>query len=242
MSKNQVQDGRVLTFLDSQLVKPTHTDGFAHNGDPVVVGTLVGVVVDDSLLAGGSADVSTEGVFNLSVLAKHAGAVNDAVAGGDQIYIDGATAVLSKDATKIPFGKALGTVGAGLTATIPVMIIQPGALAALTQSGPATDGVTHAVANGAIAIASGTVGLGSGGALAMTLADPANPGDDGKLIFIVAETAHAHTVTTSANKVKNTNASGDTLTFAHQGDSVLLEVIAGLYYVRAINGVVLSEV
>src|SRR5207248_649846 len=105
--------------------------------------------------------------------------------GGDQIYIDGASAVLSKDATKVPFGKALGTVGAGLTATIPVMIVQPGALAALTQSGPATDGVTHAVAGAAIPVASGTTGLGSGGALAMTLATPSNPGDDGKQIFIV---------------------------------------------------------
>jgi len=242
MSKNQVQDGRVLTLLDSQVVKPTHTDGFAHNGDPVVAGTLVGVVQDDALVVGGTVDVLTQGVFNLSVLAKHAGAVNDAVAVGDQLYIDATTAVISKDATDVPFGKALGAVGAGLTATIPVMITQPGALAALTQSGAATDGVTHAVASGAIAVASGTVGLGSGGALAMTLATPADPADDGKQIFIVAETAHAHTVTTAANKVKNANASGDTLTFAHQGDSVLLEAIAGLWYVREINGPVLTEV
>lgn len=242
MSKNQVQDGRVLTLLDSALVKPTHTDGFAHNGDPVVAGTLIGVVVDDQLVAGGLADIATEGVWNLSVLAKHAGAVNDAVAVGDQIYIDGATAVLSKDATKTPYGKALAAVGAGLTATIPVMLVQPGALAALTQSGPGTDGVTKAVANGAIAVASGTTTLGSGGALAMTLATPADPADDGKILFIEAATAHAHTVTTAANKIQNANALGDTLTFAHAGDSVVLEAIAGLWVVRSINGPVLSEV
>jgi hypothetical protein len=242
MSKNQVQDGKVLTLLDSQLVKPTHTDGFAHNGDPVVAGTLVGVVVDSALAASGNVDVATEGVFNLSVLAKHAGGVNDAVAVGDQLYIDGATAVLSKDATKTPFGKALAVVNAGATATIAVKIAQPGALAALTQSGPATDSVTHAVAGGAIAVASGTVGLGSGGALAMTLATPANPADDGKQIFIVAETAHAHTVTTAANVIKKANASGDTLTFANQGDNVVLEAIAGLWYVREISGPVLTEV
>jgi Uncharacterized conserved protein (DUF2190) len=240
--KNQSQDGRVLTFLDSQLTKPSHTDGFTHAGDPVVVGVIVGVAYNSAAASTDKVDVATEGVFSVSVLAKHAGGVNDAVAVGDQLYIDGSTAVVSKDATKTPFGQANGTVGAGSTAAIPVKIVQACGVASLTQSGPATDGVTHAVASGAIAVASGTVGLGSGGALAMTLATPADPADDGKQIFIVAETAHAHTVTTSANKIKNSNASGDTLTFAHQGDSVLLEAIAGLWYVREINGPVLTEV
>ena len=240
--KNQVQDGRVLTFLESQLVFPTHSDSRIDGGDPCLVGKLVGVAMNDTLAATDSVDVVTYGVFNLAVLAKHAGAVNDAVAVGDHLYIDAASAVISKDATAVPFGKALGAVNAGATATIPVMLVQPGALAALTQSGPATDGVTHAVASGAIAVASGTVGLGSGGALAMTLATPANPGDDGKQIFIVAETAHAHTVTTAANVIKKANASGDTLTFANQGDNVVLEAIAGLWYVREISGPVLTEV
>ncbi len=240
--KNQVQDGKVLTFTDSQLTKPSHTNGFTLGGDPVVVGTLVGVAYESGLASTDNIDVATEGVFNLAVLAKHAGAVYDAVAVGDQLYIDAATAVVSKDATAVPFGKALGAVNAGATAVIPVRLVQPGALAALTQSGPATDSVTHAVAGAAIPVASGTTGLGSGGALAMTLATPANPADDGKQIFIVAETAHAHTVATAANVVKNSNASGDTLTFAHQGDNVLLEAIAGLWYVREINGPVLSEV
>jgi hypothetical protein len=240
--KNQVQDGKVLTFTDSQLVKPTHTNGFTLAGDPVVVGKRVGVAFESGLASTDNIDVATEGVYNLSVLAKHAGAVNDAVAVGDQLYIDAATAVLSKDATAVPYGIALGAVNAGATAVIPVQIVQSSGLASLTQSGPATDGVTHAVASAAVAVASGTVGLGSGGALAMTLATPANPADDGKQIFLVAETAHAHTVTTAANVVKNANASGDTLTFAHVGDSVTLEALAGLWYVREINGPVLSEV
>lgn len=108
------------------------------------------------------------------------------------------------------------------------------------------DIITHAIASGAIAISSGLVGLGSSGALAMTLATPTaggpGVGQDGTRIFIVAETAHAHTVTTAANKIKNTAASGDTLTFAAQGDSVELEACAGLWYVRSINGPVLTEV
>ncbi len=240
--KNQVQDGKVQTFLASQLVVPSHTDSLPHGGDPCVVGTLVGVVYESAAASTDKIDVATEGVFNLAVLAKHAGAVNDAVVDGDQLYIDAATAVVSKDATAVPYGKARGAVNAGATATIPVMIVQPGALAALTQSGPATDGVTNAIVSAAIPVASGTTTLGSGGALAMTLATPATPADDGKIRYIVAATAHAHTVTTAANKIANTNALGDTLTFAHVGDSVELEAIGGLWYVRSINGPVLSEV
>ena len=108
---------------------------------------------------------------------------------------------------------------------------------------PVKDVVAHAVASGAIAVASGTVGLGSAGALAMTLATPTTPAQDGTRIFIVAETAHAHTVTTAANVIKNAGpASGDTLTFAHVGDSVELEAVAGLWYIRSLNGPALTEV
>ena len=106
----------------------------------------------------------------------------------------------------------------------------------------AVDSVVNAVASAAIAIQPGTVTLGSGGALAMTLATPATPGDEGKRIFVVAVTAHAHTIVTAANVIKNANASGDTLTFAHVGDGVELEALGGLWYVRSINGPVLSEV
>ena len=98
------------------------------------------------------------------------------------------------------------------------------------------------VASGAIAIASSTVSLGSGGALAMTLATPATPGDDGKKIKIVAVTAQAHTVTTPQNKIKGANTSGDTITFAHIGDMAILEAVGGLWYIEVLNGATLSEV
>jgi len=77
----------------------------------------------------------------------------------------------NRDATDLLFGVALDAVGSGLTATIRVLIVQAVGVAALTQSGPAVNGVTHAVVSAAIAVASGTVGLGPGGALAMTLAE-----------------------------------------------------------------------
>jgi hypothetical protein len=224
--------GDSVTIPVASIVAPNNPP---KSGDPCIAGAvLVGVANQDGSV-GGSIVLSRRGIYNLSVLAKHAGAVNDAVAVGDQVFIDASTAVLSKDATDVPFGVALDAVTSGATATIRVLIVQAVGVAALTQSGPATDGVTAAVASGAIAVASGTVSLGSGGALAMTLATPASPGDDGKQIFVIAVTAHAHKITTAANKIVMQGATGDTLTFAAVADSVLLEAIGGLWYVRDIT-------
>ena len=101
------------------------------------------------------------------------------------------------------------------------------------------DTATHYVASGAIPVASGIAGLGSGAAIAMTLANP-TVGQDGTTIFITAETAHAHTVTTAANKINGTK---DTVTFAAQGDGVVLEALNGVWVVRSlVGGASLSEV
>jgi hypothetical protein len=205
------------------------------SGDPCIAGAVLVGVANQTGVSGGSVVLSRRGIYNLSVLAKHASGVNDAVVVGDQLFINTTTAVISKDATALPFGVALDAIGAGSTATIRVLIVQAVGVASLSQSGPATDSVTAAIVSGAIAIASGTVTLGSGGALTMTLATPATPADDGKQIFIIAVTAHAHLVTTSANKIVTQGATGDKLTFAAVGDSVLLEAIGGLYYIRDIT-------
>lgn len=92
--------------------------------------------------------------------------------------------------------------------------------------------VTHYVAAGAIPVAQGTAGIGSAGALAMTLAQPTNA-QDGTVLFITAETSHAHTVTTAANGI---NGSKHTITFANQGDGVELEALAGVWNVRSLVG------
>lgn len=102
--------------------------------------------------------------------------------------------------------------------------------------------VTYYTASGVIPLASGTVALNGAGALAMTLATPTTPGQDGTTITITATTAHAHTVTTAANKIQNANATDDTVTFAHLGDTVVLEAVNGLWLVRYLNGATLSEV
>jgi hypothetical protein len=166
----------------------------------------------------------------------------------------------------IEFGQAVGQIGASVTALQPLTTsaagllvpAQPGqpvtaialepqtyvspgsfacvfvvALLGLTMSG---SGVTHATVAGAIPVATGSTGIGSGGALAMTLATPTNA-QDGTVIEVFAETAHAHTVTTAANKI---NGNKLTVTFANVGDSVSLEASGGIWIARNVQGAALS--
>ena len=87
-------------------------------------------------------------------------------------------------------------------------------------------------ASGAIAIKEGVALITKTTAAAMTLAAPqpgsrASGGDDGKRLKIIAGTAHAHTVTTPANKI---NAADDTITFAAVGDWVEFVAYNGVWY------------
>lgn len=116
-------EGRHITVLESEITHPSHTDGLVDKGDPVVIGAqAVGVafksaVADTDLIA-----IDTEGIWGLSVVGSD-DAGNSAVAGGDLIYINTSTCVLSKissPATQIPFGYALGVVGSGATGIIAV--------------------------------------------------------------------------------------------------------------------------
>lgn len=97
-----------------------------------------------------------------------------------------------------------------------------------TGSLAAASPVTHAVASAAIPVVSGTYGLGSAAALAMTLATP-TLAQDGTKILVVAETAHAHKITTAADIIDGT---GDTVTFAAIGDSVELTAVGGKWMAR----------
>jgi hypothetical protein len=101
---------------------------------------------------------------------------------------------------------------------------------------------TYVTASGAIPVAPGLIGLNGAAALAETLATPTTPAQDGIPLTIVALTAHAHTVTTAANKIQDTNATYDTVTFAHVGDMVELKSINGVWQVIALRGATLSEV
>lgn len=101
---------------------------------------------------------------------------------------------------------------------------------------------TYPTAAGAIAVAPGITGIDGAGALAMTLATPTTPAQDGITLRIVAITAHAHTVSTAANKIQDDNATYDTVTFAHVGDFIELFSVNGAWQVAALRGATLSEV
>ena len=138
-------EGRHLTMLEGELVHPYIADGFVNKGDPVILCTYnsltsrknaVGVAFNS-----GSADtdqiaIDTEGIWRLYVYADDDDGTS-AITPGDPLFIhdgsDGASetggglgdATISKRmniATQIPFGYALGAVGAGLEGTIAVKV------------------------------------------------------------------------------------------------------------------------
>lgn len=92
--------------------------------------------------------------------------------------------------------------------------------------------VSYLSAAGALPVKASTFALNGAAALAMTLAAP-TPAQDGTTLTIVAITAHAHTVTTPANKI---NGIYDTVTFAAIGDIVVLQAINGIWVVTYIGG------
>lgn len=122
--KNFVQTGKNLTFLDSQLTKPSHASGFTAAGDPVLIGRIAGVATNDALASTDNVVVQTDGVFNLSVSTIHNG-----LSVGETVYIDPTTCALTDDQTDTPFGVALAVVAMGATTIIPVKLFgaTPGA-------------------------------------------------------------------------------------------------------------------
>lgn len=90
------------------------------SGDPVEVGSLIGVCVTDAD-ANGNAVVATQGVFLLSVTAND-GTNSVAVNQGDPLYFDSASGVINKNSANTLFGYALQPVASGATATIEVKL------------------------------------------------------------------------------------------------------------------------
>lgn len=91
------------------------------SGDPLVVGQIPGVAQANEN-ADGTTSVAMVGVFTLSVKGIDGGG-NSAVAVGDIIYYTAAdTPKLSKKATGVRFGYALGAVVSGATTAINVKL------------------------------------------------------------------------------------------------------------------------
>lgn len=119
MAKNRVRaNGRFISKAATDPATPA-------SGDPVLVGQIPGIaLINEESTA--DVTVDTAGVYSLSVKGVTTAAAGSAVAIGDLIYyVPGNTPKLSKavgDAGATRFGYALGTVGSGATATIPVKV------------------------------------------------------------------------------------------------------------------------
>ena len=113
-------EGRVLTFEESVLTHPSHTDGMVDGKDPVCIGKIVGVAMKGAAAVTDLIAVDTEGIWWLNVVASNDGGTS-AIARGDRIYINTTTCILSKiqtAETQIPFGVACGALGASGTAAV----------------------------------------------------------------------------------------------------------------------------
>lgn len=123
-------EGRHVELLESDLVHPTHTDGLVNKGDPIVSATgapnIVGVAFRSADADTDRIAIDTEGIWSLDVVATGDGGGSD-VAGGDIIYINTTTAILSKisnQATQVVFGTAYGIITSGSTLAIAVKVHQ----------------------------------------------------------------------------------------------------------------------
>lgn len=119
MATNLQQDeGRYLNAAATQPATPV-------SGDPVLVGQIPGVALTgegEGGNAAGEVTVDTGGVYMLSVKGVNQTG-NSAVAVGDILYYRaGETPPVDKHNAGVRYGYALGTVGSGNTATIPVKV------------------------------------------------------------------------------------------------------------------------
>ena len=93
-------EGRVLTFEESVMYHPYHSDGFVEGKEPVVIDNIVGVTMTAAAAATDQIAIDTEGIFWLNVL----GSVSDGSATGLAQELSRGTPIYIK--------KAGGTVGA----------------------------------------------------------------------------------------------------------------------------------
>jgi len=94
-------------------------------GDPVVVGSIIGVaMIDRGADTEGEATVKTVGSFNLAVAATD-GEAEDAIAIGDALFIDAEGNITKTEEEGTLFGYALEAVAEGEEATIEVKLATP---------------------------------------------------------------------------------------------------------------------
>jgi len=124
-------EGRVLTFEESVLSHPYHSDGMVDGKDPVIYGDIVGVALKGAAAQTDMIAVDTEGIFWLNVLGSVSDDSDDGVAQeltpGSPVYIMKTPAsnvyILSGQSDAVawqPFGYTLSTVTSSLT--VPTLV------------------------------------------------------------------------------------------------------------------------
>jgi len=121
-------EGRHITVTDTEITGHANpdADGFINKGLPLMVGDkIVGIPFLDAVAGADLISIDTEGIWIVDVLAAN-DAAGSAVAGGDELYINLTTGVVSKinnTAVNRPFGYALGVITTpGNTETIAVKV------------------------------------------------------------------------------------------------------------------------
>ena len=118
-------EGRHISVAESNLVHPTHTDGFVDKGDPVIWGeNIVGVAFKSAAVATDLIAIDTEGVWYLAVVGSD-DAGDQAIARGDEVFINKTDGILSANSNKqshARFGYALLPVTGGATTVIAVKV------------------------------------------------------------------------------------------------------------------------
>jgi hypothetical protein len=105
----------------------------------------------------------------------------------------------------------------------------------------AAEPVALAPADAPITATVGAVFVTKATAAALTLAAPANPADDGKILRVIAATAAAHTVTQATPGFNNAGAAADVATFGGAiGDNLEIIARAGIWYVLSTRNVTLA--
>jgi hypothetical protein len=136
--KNFYSTGDNLSFLASEIVAPQHSTGdtytnlvgpgegattpvnLVEDGDPCLIGRIVGVSNMDAVFATDLIVVSTRGVYSLPVKANYGAGIHV----GETVYIDPVAATLSDNSAGVPFGVVVppngGTAGGVNAIAVPV--------------------------------------------------------------------------------------------------------------------------
>ena len=121
MAQNFLQDGNVLDAVESDL-SDLRGAGLIQSGDPVQLGSIPGIAELTAALATDLLSITIVGVFNLDVTGRDQVPADSAIVLYDPLYLDTTDDELNADTGFLLFGYALGTVTAGATTKIPVLI------------------------------------------------------------------------------------------------------------------------